>query len=230
MGKGVRVKNTVVSGGMSGHDAQLGKVFSHKQGANHSIMKRFAPAGNPNTTAQQLVRDTFAQTSAGWSLLSEAERNAWNSEAPNVVNTGVFGDRNQSGKNLYTATNVALAVAGLPAITSPGAKTLPIQLNTALLNWINSELIFQADNEEMYYLGKVQLLVSAPKSAGTSKCTSLVVLGNFAGDANISENILPAYTSKYRTPVTGEKIFYEVRLVGSGGFTFTFGKGFVIIG
>ncbi len=222
MGKGIKVKNTTISGGLTGHDEILGKVFSHRSGANHSIMKKFVQPANPKTAKQEVVRSAFAQSSAGWSNLTEAERQNWNNEAPNVVNTGVFGNRNQSGKNLYTATNVALAVAGLPAITSPGQRTLPIAMSNVVWTVVIGAMEITVDAEEMFYLGKIVVKATKPQSAGTSKFPKPTILKTVAYATSQAIDFTNEFEARFGTPIAGQKVSIEVGCIGSGGFYFPF--------
>lgn len=225
MGKGVRVRNTTVNGGLTGRDEQLGKVFAHKKGSSYSTMKKFTQAGNPNSSQQQAVRGAFASTSAGWSALTEEERGFWNDAAPDWSTTGIFGDKKQSGKNLYTGCNVVLALAQMPAITEPSNKAM---LAAVLAVSFDLGLNFGAEFTTPSADNKLQLLVSKPQTAGTSKCDKLTILVNKpCVDFNV--DLMPAYSAKYGAPSSGQKVFYEVRGISEGGNVSTIQKGSVIL-
>lgn len=224
MGKGVRVRNTVVNGGMTGRDENLGKVFAHKVGTSFSTMKKYVSAGNPNSEAQQLVRSTFAQTSAGWSALTEAQRNLWNAASPEWANTGIFGSKSQSGKNLYTGCNIALAMADLPAIIEPSEKALQAMIMSLTfqptLQLIISLVNGSGDNT-------IQVALSAPLSAGTSVVSKVSIFKNIAMDADINENLKAEYLLKYGASAAGSKVGYELRSVSKGGNVSLLQKGIV---
>jgi hypothetical protein len=217
MGKGVRVRNTTVNGGMTGRDETISKVFQHKEGQSFSTMKRFNPAGNPNTAAQQLVRNTFAQTSAGWSGLTEGQRNLWNSAAPDWATTGIFGSKQQSGKNLYTGCNVALVMASLLQILEPRDKnavtTVSDVAETLSTTAFSLSIAMGTPSSEE----AIQVCVSPQLSAGTSKNDKYVVLYSNYADESAVLDLKAAYEARFGTLIAGKKIFYKVNVVSSGG-------------
>lgn len=226
---GVRVRNTTVNGGMTGVDEGINKVFSHKQGTGYSTMKKRVAASNPNTAAQSAVRSVFAQTSAGWSALTEAQRQLWNAEAPNWVGTNVFGDTQPSGKNLYTGCNVALMSAGLAQISEPKAKALSCVPNETNLTLAGGVLSFIADFADFSDVNAIQLRVSKQQTAGTSICKKLTVLRSDLADGNINGNVTAAYVAKYGALVPGMKIFYETRTISEGGNSNKHMDGIIVI-
>ena len=214
MGKGVRVRNTVVNGGMTGRDENLGKVFAHKVGTGFSTMKRYVSPGNPNTEAQQLVRATFALTSAGWGSLTEAQRSLWNAAAPDWANTSIFGNKSQSGKNLYTGCNIALAMAGLNSINEPSEKTL----RTSILSMtIAPTLQIDISTNNTTNDNVIQVALSAPLSVGTSVVPKVSIFQNIPVNEDISTNLKAAYLLKYGAGAVGSKVGYEIKSVSMGG-------------
>ena len=226
MGKGVRVRNTTVNGGLTGRDEQLGKVFAHKKGSSFSTMKRYTQAGNPNSSQQQAVRNSFAGTSAGWSALTEAQRQLWNDAAPDWGTSGIFGDKKQSGKNLYTGCNVVLALAGMPAILTPSNKAMIAQIEFI---FIGSDFSLNATVTAGTVNNTLQLLVSKPQTAGTSKCEKLSILKNFPLNASRADEWGSEFVDKFGNAPIGSKVFYEVRAISQGGNVSTLDKGYFIV-
>ena len=218
MGKGVKIRNTSVNGGMTGRDQTIDKVFAHKGGTTYSTMKTYAPAGNPNTPAQQLVRDTFAQTSAGWSALTQGERDLWNTDAPNWTGTNIFGSTKPSGKNLYTGCNVALISAGRAVINVPSNKEISSVLsNEGLVLAPGNNLVFNFDMANPQTGETCQLHVSPQLSAGTNSNSKYVILDNEDAVATSSIVVTPLYTAKYGALQANKKIFYKIKMVSLGG-------------
>lgn len=229
MGKGVKIRNTSVNGGMTGRDQTIDKVFAHKGGTTYSTMKTYAPASNPNTLAQQLVRDTFAQTSAGWSNLTEVQRDLWNTEAPNWTGTNIFGSTKPSGKNLYTGCNVALKSAAQPLITVPNNKDMQAVISLAsLTKTIGGALTFDYTSDGVGNGETVQLHVSPQMSAGTNSNSKYIILFNDDAYASDSVNVLAEYSAKYGAPIAGKKIFWKIKLVSAGGNVTNHAQGVVI--
>lgn len=222
------MRNTIANGGMTGKDATINKVFSHREGNTYSTAKRFTKAGNPNSAQQTLVRDTFAQTSAGWSNLTEVERVLWNNAAPDWVNTGIFGAKKQSGKNLFTGCNIALALAGLDAITTPGSKQMQATLGSTALVFAGGLLSLDIEFDTTSNRNAVELCVSSQQSAGTSVNNKKVILANYSCDVDISSNVLAIYTAKFGVPVPGKKMFWEVKQVSQGGNVINITSGVIV--
>lgn len=229
MGKGVKIRNTSVNGGMTGRDQTIDKVFAHKGGTTYSTMKTYAPASNPNTPAQQLVRDTFAQTSAGWSNLTEVERNLWNAEAPNWTGTNIFGSTKPSGKNLYTGCNVALKSAWRALITVPNNKDVQAVISLAsLTKTAGGALTFDYTSNGVGVGETIQLHVSPQMSAGTNSNSKYFILYNDDADASNNVNLVADYAAKYGSPIAGKKIFWKIKLVSAGGNVTNHAQGVVI--
>lgn len=211
------MRNTIANGGISGKDATINKVFSHREGKTYSTVKIFTKAGNPNSSQQALVRDTFAQTSAGWSALTEDERRLWNSAAPDWVNTGIFGAKKQSGKNLYTGCNIALALAGLPSIVEPMEKQMVATLGSTAFVYAGGALTLDIEFDSTSVDNAIELYVSSQQSAGTSVNNKKVILSNYLCALDISKNVIVEYTARFGAPIVGKKLFWEVKQVSQGG-------------
>lgn len=211
------MRNTIANGGMTGKDATINKVFSHREGNTYSTAKRFTKAGNPNSAQQTLVRDTFAQTSAGWSNLTEDERKLWNNAAPDWVNTGIFGAKKQSGKNLYTGCNIALAMAGLNALTEPNDKQMIATLGSTSFVYVAGVLTLDIEFDTTSNRNAIELCVSSQQSGGTSVNNKKVILKNYNCATDITSDVTADYTAKFGTPVAGKKLFWEVKQVSTGG-------------
>lgn len=219
MSKGLRVRNTLVNGGMTGIDEKIDKVFAYKQGSNYSTAKKRVKASNPNTEAQQLIRNTFTQTSAGWSALTQEERNLWNSAAPLWVNTGIFGDKKQTGKNLYTGVNVRLATIGRALISEPGSKETSLELTNASIEALGGTVEFVAAGAGFAAEDTIVVAVSSQLSAGTSKVQNVTKIKSFNGGGAFpsSVDLTADYTAKYGSLVEGKKIGYEISVITAGG-------------
>ena len=213
----VRMRNTIANGGLTGKDATINKVFSHREGNTYSTAKRFTKAGNPNSSQQALVRNMFAQTSAGWSNLTEDRRKLWNSAAPDWVNTGIFGAKRQSGKNLFTGCNIALSLAGLPYIVEPMEKQMSATLGSTAFVHAGGILSLDIQFDSTSADNAVELCVSSQQSSGTSVNNKKVILANFLCDEDITANLTALYTSRFGAPVAGKKLFWEVKQVSQGG-------------
>ena len=214
---GVKMRNTIANGGMTGRDKGIERVFAYRQGNSYSSVKAFTKPSNPQSVLQNTVRNTFSQKAAQWSSLTQNQRDAWENEAPNWYNTGIFGIKKMSGQNLFIGVNVALAVAGLDLIDVPGNRefvsvieVLNLTLDTGVLQLVGT--MSNVTNSEV-----IQVAVTAPKSLGTSKNQKLTVLANYNVQTSLNANITSNYIAKYGSIPAGKKIFYEIRYVSAGG-------------
>lgn len=227
----VKVKNTVVNGGMSGGAPEIGKTFNHKSGQHFSTMKRYSSPTDKNSEAQQKVRNMFTQTSIGWSALTEAERNLWNDEAPSWVGTDALGTTTPSGKNLYTGCNVALVMADKVILRAPSRKSTVAELTNGYLasngnaNGLNLILEVAIPNSD----DSVQISVSSQQTAGTSKCEKKSILHNQKLNDETNTDLTALYASKYGVLIAGSKIFYTTKQISLGGNTIKISNGFVIV-
>jgi hypothetical protein len=217
---GLKMRNTLENGGMSGRDKLNNRVLSYKNGKSYSNVKAFVRPRNPQSSGQQLVRNMFALTSKMWSQLSDAQRVSWDLEAPNWVNTDVFGDKKQSGKNLFTGVNIVLATAGKPLIEEPLTKDVLTDVNEFFFNIVSPLTITCQIDTNSIEPGEV-LIVKASRqvSAGTSSVTQFTQVFSSTPDPSGTQtiNLISEYSAKYGIPVQGRKIYWQLWVVGNGG-------------
>lgn len=214
---GVKMRNTIANGGMTGKDKGISRVFAFRNGNSYSSVKTFTKPANPRSALQTIVRSAFTASAIGWSALTQEQRDAWENEAPNWLNTGIFGIKRMSGQNLYIGTNIALAVAGLPAINVPGQKELLGSILNVTLAYAGGALNLELLMDDSSPSNAVQVAISSPMSMGSSKVSKLTVLKSYPCENAVAENLTADYVAKYGAIPAGQKIFAEVRFVSEGG-------------
>ena len=214
---GVKMRNTIANGGMTGRDKGIERVFSYRQGNSYSSVKAFTKPSNPQSVLQNVVRTAFTQSASSWSSLTEEQRDAWNADAPNWVNTGIFGAKKQSGQNLYIGCNVALAVAGLPAINVPGSRDIIGSIVELSVNFGSGQISLDGAMTGSSTTNAIEVAISSPKSLGSSKNTKLTVLKSILATNSIAVDLTADYVAKYGSIPANKKIFYEIRYVSAGG-------------
>lgn len=203
------------SGKLGGH------VYSKNRGGNYVRTNR-TPA-NPQSIAQQVIRNILTQFTQGWSQLTEVERASWNNAVDLFSRTDQFGDvRKLSGKNLYQSLNNVLVASGRTPLT---IAPQPEQLGDAIveqaeLNTASSTVsIFGRFTSGERYA----IIGTAPVTAGTNFVKNrLRVLGYLTADAidnfdNFEEQIYGLYIEKFGTPPAGSKVFLGVYAVNEVG-------------
>jgi hypothetical protein len=94
-----------------------GLTGSHNRGGMY-LRGRSMPT-NPNTPAQQTVREFFASLTAQWSQLTPEQRQSWAEYAANVpVQNKMGGQSNITGANMFVRCNAPRLTAGLAVILS----------------------------------------------------------------------------------------------------------------
>ena len=214
------MRNTLENGGMSGRDKLNNRVLAYKNGKSYSSVKAFVSPRNLNSRAQQEVRQMFATTSRMWSQLSDAQRTSWNLEAPNWKNTDVFGDKTQSGKNLFTGINIVLQSAGMPFTEIPLTKDVLTDVNEFFFNRTTPSSIECQIDTNSIEPGEV-LIVKASRqvSAGTSSVTQFTQVLKLTPDPSGTQTIdlINEYSAKYGIPVRGKRIYWQLYVIGNGG-------------
>lgn len=80
-----------------------------------SYMRNKVTPVNPQTTAQQEVRQRLGSLSSAWGGLTEAQRSSWRALAPSFPFTDIFGDQKElSGQVLFVKLNSNLMKIGDP--------------------------------------------------------------------------------------------------------------------
>ena len=210
----VRVRNTVVNGGMSGRDESIGKVFAFKIGDTKSIMKRFTAPAQPNSPKQIAIRNAFTQASAKWSLLSDAERASFANEE------GVGGKEN------FVSTNVVLQNAGLPVLVSalPKDKVAIVSNINVAIAVGSAELTYDSDHQVPSE--RIQIEVSKMQSLGTASFKKGAIITQDMPNGTGSEiDFLNDLQNAIGVLTANTKVFYSVYQVTAGGGRFRLFQG-----
>jgi len=198
------------SGKLGGH------VYSSNRGGNY--VRTLATPSNPQTPAQQLGRQVFTTLTQGWSGLTQAQRNGWDSATDQFERTDQFGDvRQLSGKGLYISLNKELNLIGEAILSNvPSPETI----------------VFPGDFAPVIDVAGATItlnFVGTPPSTGIVIASSGVVTAgtSFVKDKlrNIAVNAIAldpadlytAYVSRYGIPVVGNKIAFSSYVVNESG-------------
>lgn len=190
---------------MTQASGSIGGVTASRNKGGMYMRGRAVPV-NPNTPQQQTIRGAVASLSNLWStLLTPAERDAWDVYAQNVLLPGPLGDPRQvSGLNMYTRSNTPRIQAGLPRVdaapttfdlgeyTAPSIGTIVPASNTVPIvfdntdDWANENdaamLVFigRPQNPSInYFKGPYQLADQIDGDATTAPTSPFAVVSNF---------------------------------------------------
>ena len=172
---------------------------------------------NPQTASQTAYRANMTTVSKGWSALTEDQRNAWNTAAAsgNWTLTNRLGEQfNPSGEQLYVQLNLNLLLAGQSTISDVPAKaTFPTLTMGALTSNGTTPALTIAYGGTLGAGNTIVVSATPNLSAGvmSPQDSSFRVVTTSAGASPI--DILSAFTAKFGSVVTGQKIFVKLEIV-----------------
>jgi len=197
-----------------------GKLGGHvltknRQGA---AMRTKSSPVQRRTNSQQASKNRFTTLTQAWRVLTEAQRLAWNSAAPDYIQTNIFGDTYApTGKNLFMLLNETLLIGGFAMISAPVLAVSPVPItafavasNTSAAQTLSfAPTPIAADN---FFIVEA----TRPLSAGKYAPGSAFRILSIRAAADISPlNTFAEYQSLFGTPVTGKKIFFRVTAANS---------------
>lgn len=217
MAKGLKIRNTDINGGLTGKMLSGTRVGSYRSGRSYSTARKFVKASNPNSSDQQVIRSAFRYSVAGWNLLTDEQRMLWNEAKNSYKNSNKFGGNFRTGRNVFIGANTILNQAGLSYVDTPNSTVatvfdginVAVDVSSASVNltafaseFLNTEII----------VVKASKLLRAGASIGKP-----VFINSIGVIGSIDVNLWSQYVAKYGTPIAGDKIQFEVILVGNGG-------------
>lgn len=218
-----KVKFTAIVADMRGSLA--GTTFSKNRYSAYTRTKT-TPV-NPDTPAQQLVRQRFAQLSQAWRGLTAAQRAGWNQTAVNYNRTNVWGDQVPlNGFNLFKQLNQNLLNAGAATINDA-------PLPSAVQGFTSLSLVADTTTGDITAtfaaaipVGQHALLfATAPLSAGINFAKSqLRQIASLTSAGASPLDFTAQYVAKFGAlPPVGSKVFMEMKpildLTGQAGTT-----------
>jgi len=199
-----------------------GKLGGHvaSKGRSGSVIRTKVTGTNPRTTAQNSTRALLGSLAAGWSSLTEEQRQSFDSAVDKFKSTDIFGDvHNPSGYNLYIKLNFNLISSGAAPITSAPDTA---EQNNSIADSAN---LYDAFPEAMFIflnvgndsLYKYQVKASIGVSPGVYNGKSLLSVIYYDYEYGTLINWGYAYIAKFGNPVVGTKVFFSVAQIYSNG-------------
>jgi len=195
---------------VDGRGKQGGHVMTkNRQGA--AVRTKVTPI-NRRSTSQQNQRASFTLRSQAWRSLTQAQRDAWSSAAPDFVKHNIFGDSySPTGKNLHMLINQNLILVGAAAVSSPPVATAPTSLTSMTIGTNTNAaqtIVFAAS--PVAANNAVLLYATRPLSAGIGSAGARYRLVAVMDAAETTPyDSFAEYEAKFGTPITGKKIFYK---------------------
>ena len=194
-----------------------GSVFSKNRYGAY-VRTKVTPV-NPQSTAQQNVRNRLATNSQAWRGLSEAERQGWIAATANFPFTDIFGNvKFLSGNALYVSLNNNLTNTGFSAIaTAPAPVAIPALVLTSLSAAAAVQALSLVFTPTPIPADFAVIVESTPNiGAGISfvknQFRQISVLD---AAATSPADLLAAFQAVHGNAVAGQKIFIRAKMVST---------------
>lgn len=192
-----------------------GSVFSKNRYGSY-VRTKVTPV-NPQTSAQQNVRNRLSTNSQAWRDLTESQRQAWIDAGVNFPFTDIFGNSKiLSGNALYVKLNNNLAVIAEAAISDP---PLPVAIPALVMGTIVSSAgggtLTAAFTADPVPAGFALVFSTTPNvTPGKSFVKNLFRQTQVVAAAGASPtNLAAAFSALHGAPVLGQKIFVRAHYV-----------------
>lgn len=165
----------------------------------------------PRTEAQMSVRNSFGAYSAGWGLLTQEQRSAWNAYAATHPKTNSLGASIfLSGLQQYIGINQALAISGLPPVVIPPEDVEVSAPSMTFISSLYNSIIIQLGQSDP--VARTVVKVSPPRTQGVSFNGDFRFIGAFINDDQANPyvwDLTAAIQAKWGTLAVGMKLFFE---------------------
>ena len=189
---------------------------SGKEGLHVSMPGRYGQARralviptNPDSSAQQAVRDIFTRVNKTWRALTAAQRAAWETAAAGIQSKSRLGQSGPlTGAQYHASVNSVLGNFGNALVSDPPARATftelaPSELVITSVGGVVALKLTCADDPGE----NTVVRASAPLSQGRNVCNDLRILGLCPVPADGVANITGLYTAKFGSPAPGTKVF-----------------------
>lgn len=193
-----------------------GSVFSKNRGGAY-VRTKVTPV-NPQTTAQQNVRNRLSTNSQAWRGLTEEQRQGWIDGAVNFPITDIYGNTKiLSGLQLYVRLNNNLAMIGEAAISDcPLPVAIPQLELTSVTADDSANTVIVAGTTPVPADFAMVVYGTPNVTPGKSFVKNLFrFVSAIAAAATSPFDISAAYTALFGDPVEGNKIFVKAFYVST---------------
>jgi hypothetical protein len=201
--------------GNTSSGSQGGETYSHNRFGQY-VRRRAVPV-QPRTAAQLAVRSRMANNAAGWRLLTDAQRAAWESLGTQITRTDAVGKTYTfNGFMTYCSVNNNREAAGDATVSAPPALVTPPTIATATLTLTSASFSLAYTATPLATGVRLFVFASPQQSAGRSFNGNYRLIAVTAAAAASPAVVLTAYSAVFGAPVTGMRIFLSLQTYEAG--------------
>lgn len=193
-----------------------GSVFSKNRYGSY-VRTKVTPV-NPQTSAQQNVRNRLSTNAQAWRGLTEVQRQGWIDAAVNFPVTDIYGNTKiLSGSALYTSLNNNLAMIGEAAISeAPSPVAIPQLTLDSVTADDSANTVIIAGTTPVPADFAMAVFATPNVTPGRSFVKNLFrFVDALAAAAASPFDISAAYTALFGDPVAGNKVFVKAFYVST---------------
>lgn len=173
---------------------------------------------NPRSVAQLRVRAAFSSNASAWRNLTDAQRAGWKDLGTQISVKDALGQSHKlNGFQAFISVNNNNLAAGQGVLTDAPALISPPVLLTATVTLTHTVFSVAYTATPLATGNQLEIWVSGQRSAGVTFNKGYTLLVVTAAAAASPANIFAAYSAKYGTPLTGNRIFMRF-VIFQGGF------------
>jgi hypothetical protein len=176
------------------------------------IRRTLVTPRNPQTSAQQIVRQNLATQAAAYDELTDAQQEEWIAAAAQVRSKPTLGQSGPlTGLQLFTKVNCALLAIGEDPVSVPPAKPQldPLPINELDITNAAGVITIRLHTTDAPPDGSM-LRACAPQNSGSRRGAGYRYLGLLESPVANHINITTAYTNRFGVPAVGSRVFVSV--------------------
>ena len=205
----MKVLTTPQSGSVAGQTASRNRFGQY-------FRTRAIPE-NTRTVAQGIARARLGGNSAGWRMLTSAQRAGWSDLGLSMVRTDSLGQSyTLQGNQAYASVNNNRLLCGLAPVSDALSIVTPVALATVTLTLTAVAFSVAYTATPLPAATFLAVFASPQRSAGRSFEADFRFLkvGAAAGASPLA--VLTEYTAKFGVPIAGSKIFLSLKTISLG--------------
>jgi len=191
-------------------------ITSSRNRFGQYVRTRATPV-NPASTQQGVVRARLSTNAAGWRALTALQRAGWTSLGGMISRNDSLGQAyTLTGFMAYCSVNNNNVAAGNAIVSDAPTFTTPADLLTVTITSTNAALSVAYTTTPLAAGVRLFSFCSPQRSAGRAFEADLRLVAVSAAAAASPANLFTAYSARFGTPVTGNRIFYSFMTYQAG--------------